>query len=51
MKPTAHIIINSTKVDPTKLAELEKKLYGDESEGTPTLPLPSEVKTMLAAEE
>lgn len=47
MKPTAHIIINSTKVDPTKLADLEKKLYGDESAGTPTLPLPSEVKTLM----
>lgn len=51
MKPTAHIIINSTKVNPTKLAELEKKLYGDESAGTATLPLPAEVKTLLAAEE
>lgn len=50
MKPTAHIIINSTKVNPTKLAELEKKLYGDESAGTATLPLPAEVKTLLAAE-
>ena len=51
MKPTAHIIINSTKIKPTKLAELEKKLYGDESAGTATLPLPAEVKTLLAAEE
>lgn len=51
MKPTAHIIINSTKVNPTKLAELEKKLYGDESAGTATLPLPAEVKTLLAEEE
>lgn len=50
MKPTAHIIINSTKVDAGKLAELEKKLYGDESAGTPTLPLPAEVKTLLAAD-
>lgn len=50
MKPTAHIIINSTKVNPTKLAELEKKLYGDESAGTATLPLPAEVKTLLAEE-
>ena len=50
MKPTAHIIINSTKVNPTKLAELEKKLYGDDSAGTATLPLPSEVKTLMAEE-
>lgn len=51
MKPTAHLIINSTKVDAGKLAALEKKLYGDESAGTPTLPLPAEVKTLMAAEE
>lgn len=51
MKPTAHLVINSTKVDPTKLAELEKKLYGDDSAGTATLPLPAEVQTLLAVEE
>lgn len=49
-KPTAHVIIDSTLAAPTKLAELEKKLYGDEDAGTPTLPLPGEVKTMLTAE-
>lgn len=47
MKPTAHIIINSTKVDADCLAALEKKLYGDDSTGTATLPLPSEVKTIM----
>ena len=47
MKPTAHIIINSTKVDPDCLEALEKKLYGDESAGTATLPLPAEVKTLM----
>ena len=47
MKPTAHIIINSTKVDPDCLAALEEKLYGDASSGTPTLPLPDEVKTIM----
>ena len=46
-KPTAHLVIDSTKADPTKLAELEKKLYGDESAGVPTLPLPDEVKTLM----
>ena len=45
-KPTASIIIDSTKVDPGKLAELEKKLYGDVS-GEAQLPLPSEVKTIF----
>lgn len=50
-KPTSHLIIDSTKADPTKLAELEKKLYGDDSAGVPTLPLPDEVKTLLTPEE
>lgn len=49
-KPVAHIVINSTKADPTKLAELEKKLYGDSSAGVPTLPLPDEVITMMTVE-
>lgn len=51
MKPTAYICIDSTKADATKLAELEKKLYGDSSAGTPTLPLPDEVKTMMTPGE
>ena len=46
MKPTAHIEVNSTLVDKDKLAELEKKLYGDES-GEATLPKPEEVFTIL----
>ena len=46
-KPTASITIDSTKVDPGKLAELEKKLYGDVS-GEAQLPLPSEVKEIFA---
>lgn len=50
MKPTSHIIINSTKVDPSKLSALENKLYGDDSAGTPTLPLPDEVKTLMSGE-
>ena len=45
-KPTASITIDSTKVDPGKLAELEKKLYGDTSTEA-QLPLPSEVKTIF----
>ena len=45
-KPTASITIDSTKVNPAKLAELEKKLYGDE--GDAQLPLPSAVKTIFA---
>ena len=45
-KPTASITIDSTKVDAEKLAELEKKLYGDTSTEA-QLPLPSEVKTIF----
>lgn len=47
MKPTASITIDSTKVDPTKLAELEKILYGDETGDGPRLPLPDEVKELM----
>ena len=47
MKPTSYISIDSTTCDATCLAELEKKLYGDDSAGTPTLPLPDEVKTIM----
>ena len=45
-KPTASITIDSTKVEPGQLAELEKKLYGDTSTEA-QLPLPSEVKTIF----
>lgn len=51
MKPTAHIIINSTKVNADCLKALEDKLYGDASAGTPTLPLPDEVKTIMTPSE
>lgn len=47
-KPTASLVIDSTKVDPTKLAEFEKKLYGDETNEA-MLPLPSEVATLFHA--
>lgn len=50
-KPTASLVIDSTKVDKMKLAELEKKLYGDDSSGTASLPLPDEVIALLKAEE
>lgn len=49
MSPTASIVIDSTTADADKLAALEKKLYGDEM-GEPTLPLPDEIKTMMAAD-
>lgn len=48
-KPSASLTIDSTKVDPTKLQELETILYGDSS-ATPKearLPLPSEIATLI----
>ena len=47
-KPTAHLEIDSTKVDAEKLKAFEAVLYGSESE-EPRLPLPSEVATLLGA--
>lgn len=47
-KPTASITIDSTKADAVKLATLEKKLFGDDSEGVPTLPLPDEIAQIFA---
>ena len=46
-KPTSSITIDSTKVNPEKLAELEAILYGTE-ETEPRLPLPSEIATLMA---
>lgn len=48
-KPTACITIDSTKVEPSKLAELEKKLFGDTSTEA-QLPLPNEIKQMFAGQ-
>ena len=45
-KPTASIVIDSTKADPTCLAALEAKLYGGDSTEA-MLPLPDEVKTLM----
>ena len=47
-KPTASLIIDSTKVDPEKLEALEAKLYGDESTEA-MLPLPAEIAAMFKA--
>lgn len=46
-KPTAELIIDSTKVPAEKLKKIESKLYGDES-GQPTLLTPDEVLALLA---
>ena len=49
-KPTASLVIDSTKADPTKLAALEDILYGKDGDGgaEPRLPLPDEIKTLMA---
>lgn len=47
-KPTAVITIDSTKVSPENLQELEKILYGSEDGEDSRLPLPDELKTIFA---
>ena len=47
LKPTAQLVIDSTKVDPDDLATLEAALYGSVSTD-PRLPLPAEVLGMFA---
>lgn len=54
MKPAAHIVIDSTKVDEGKLTKLEEILYGKDGE-LPTgsearLPLPEELATIFTRE-
>lgn len=49
-KPTAHVELDSTKIDKTKLEKIEAKLYGtDEPSGEPTLLMPDEIIGMLTA--
>lgn len=48
-KPTALLVIDSTKVDSTKLAKIEAKLYGDESSTGAVLPTPDEIAGILSA--
>lgn len=45
-KPTANIVIDSTKATPEKLAALEKILYGD-AQVEARLPLPDEVANIM----
>lgn len=58
LKPSAHLTIDSTKVDPAELAELEAVLYGTNADPTavpavddvaPRLPMPDEVIGMFTA--
>lgn len=46
-RPTAHLTVDSTKCDATKLAEFEKKIYGF-GEDEPTLLMPDEVAKIFA---
>lgn len=50
-KPTASLVIDSTKADHSKLAALEDILYGKDGEpgNEPRLPLPDEIKTLMTA--
>lgn len=55
-KPTASLVIDSTKADSEKLAALEEILYGKDGTGNPQtgavaprLPLPDEIKTLMTA--
>lgn len=47
-KPTSLVTIDSTTIDPAKLAMLEAKLYGKNNQ-TPELPLPDEIVSMFGA--
>lgn len=49
LKPTSLLVIDSTKVNKTKLQALEKVLYGsaDKTGANPRLPMPDEVVNML----
>lgn len=56
-KPTAYIVIDSTKADKGKLTALEEILYGKDGTGEgqtgaadPRLPLPDQIKTLMTAE-
>lgn len=48
--PTSHLIVDTTVADAGKVTQLETKLYGDDSAGTPSLPTPDEVYSMFQEE-
>jgi len=48
LKPTAHIIIDSTQVEAADLTALEDKLYGDATTGVSKMPTPDEVIAIFA---
>ncbi len=50
MKPTASLTIDSTKVDPAKLAALEEVLYGTDADEA-SLPLPDKIAEIMGGGE
>lgn len=48
-KPASSLVIDSSKADPEKLAQLEAMLYGSEDQ-QPRLPLPDEIAEIFKAE-
>ena len=48
-KPTSIVTIDSKKCDADKLAALEAILFGSDAGDGPRLPLPDEIKTLMAA--
>lgn len=48
-KPTALLVIDSTKIDSTKLTKIEAKLYGDATSTGAVLPTPDEIAEILSA--
>lgn len=48
-KPTALLVIDSTKIDSTKLTKIEAKLYGDAASTGAVLPTPDEIAEILNA--
>lgn len=46
-KPTACVVIDSTKVAPEKLKKLEAALYGDSTGDGPKLLMPDEIKALI----
>lgn len=48
--PTSHLIVDTTVAAAAKVTQLETKLYGGDSAGTPSLPTPDEVYSMFQEE-
>lgn len=49
-RPTSHLIVDTTVAAADKVTQLETVLYGNDSSGTPKLPLPDEVYSLFQEE-